>query len=132
MSPQGDILPGLVPASQPNFAAFAPGNTATILQGNAGAASMTTVYPDSTFASFNLYDFFYGCTSSTEVSLTALAAACQIKVTGTGTDGKVKGSQTFSFNPGTALSAQMVEAKSLDPKVFTGLQSARLLRLLIL
>lgn len=89
---------------------------------------MTTVYPDSTIGSFNLYDFFYGCTSGTETSLTALAAACQIKVTGTGTgtgtDGKVEGSQTFSPDPGTALSAQMVEAKSLDPKIFTGLQSA--------
>lgn len=92
---------GLVPNSPPNYASFSPKDPVTIQQ---GSPQMTTVYPDSTVASFNLHSFFYGCTTDK-----SLPASCDITITGFNlTDDQIS-EQTFTFEADGA-EQQMREA----------------------
>ena len=61
-------VPGLIPNSPPNCAAFGPGDTATTLQ---GTPEMSAVYDDSTISNFTLGSFFYGCVLGSEEFLIA-------------------------------------------------------------
>ena len=99
-------LPGVIPNSPPNLAAFAPGDTATLSQ---GTPEMTAVYGDSTISNFTLGSFFYGCTLGTEAPLTADPASCTITLTGFNSEGKQIAKQNFPF-VADGLEQQMIEA----------------------
>ncbi|KAF2674293.1 hypothetical protein BT63DRAFT_6662 [Microthyrium microscopicum] len=69
------IVTGVIPNTQNNMAAFSALDTATVLE---GTAAMTTVYPDSTIDHFDLYSFYYACSSATQTSLLGLPLSCTI------------------------------------------------------
>ena len=99
-------LPLLVPNSPPNCAAFAPGDTATILQ---GTPEMSAVYDDSTISNFTLSSFFYECALGSEESLAGAPISCTITLTGFSSRGKQIAKQDFSF-VADGLEQQMIEA----------------------
>ena len=82
-------LEGLAPNSPPNFASFSPEDNVTKQQ---GVPQMTTVYEDSTVASFNLHAFFYGCTTDE-----LLPASCEITIFGYNSTDEQVNEQTFNF-----------------------------------
>lgn len=98
-------LPGVIPNSPPNCAAFASGDTATTSQ---GVPEMTAVYDDSTISNFTLGSFFYGCVLGTEESLTAAPRSCTITLTGFNSGGKQIARQDFPF-VADGLEQQMIE-----------------------
>ena len=108
-------LPGLIPNSPPNCAAFAPGDTATTLQ---GTPEMSAVYDDSTISNFTLGSFFYGCVLGSEESLAADPMSCTITLTGFNSRGKQIAQQNFPFVV-DGLEQQMIEA---HPVGFTQVQ----------
>lgn len=108
-------LPGLIPNSPPNCAAFAPGDTATGLQ---GTPEMTAVYADSTISNFTLGPFFYGCVLGTEESLAGVPQSCTITLTGFNSKGIQIARQNFPF-VANGLQQQMIEA---HPVGFTQVQ----------
>lgn len=108
-------LPGLIPNSPPNCAAFAPGDDATTLQ---GTPEMTAVYDDSTISNFTLSSFFWGCVLGTEESLAADPMSCTIILTGFTSAGKQIARQAFLF-VANGLEQQMIEA---HPVGFTQVQ----------
>lgn len=99
-------LPGIIPNSPPNCAAFAPGDDATILQ---GTPEMTVVYDDSTVSNFTLGSFFYGCVLGTEASLAAAPMSCTLTLTGFNSRGKQIAQQDFPF-VADGEQQQMIEA----------------------
>ena len=108
-------LPGLVPNSPENCAAFGPGDVATILQ---GTPEMTAVYEDSTISNFTLGSFFWGCVLGSEESVASDPMSCTITLTGFSSAGKQIARQSFSFMA-DGLEQQMIEAK---PVGFTQVQ----------
>lgn len=99
--------PGLVPNSPPNYASFSLTDKVTIKQ---GTSQMTTVYPDTNVAFFNLYSFYYGCASKSEdsedsedpedppaESADPLPASCKITITGFNSTGEQVSEQSFAF-----------------------------------
>ena len=108
-------LPGLIPNSPPNCAAFAPWDTAGTLQ---GTPEMTAVYDDSTISNFTLSSFFYGCVLGTEESEAAVPMSCTITLTGFSSSGKQIAQQNFRF-VANGLEQQMIEAY---PMGFTQVQ----------
>ena len=103
-------LPGLIPNSPPNCAAFAPGDSATSLQ---GTPEMSAVYDDSTISNFTLGSFFYGCVVGSEESITAVPASCVITLTGFSLGGKQIARQNFPFVADGA-EQQMIEGHPTD------------------
>ena len=103
-------LPGVIPNSPPNCAAFAPGDTATTLQ---GTPEMTAVYDDSTISNFTLDSFFYGCVLGSEESEAGDPMSCTITLTGFSSSGKQIAKQDFSF-AADGLQQQMIEAFPKD------------------
>lgn len=108
-------LPGVIPNSPPNCAAFGTGDTATALQ---GTPEMTAVYDDSTISNFTLGSFFYGCVLGSEESLAGDPMSCTISLAGFNSGGKRVASQDFSF-VADGLEQQMIEA---HPVGFTQVQ----------
>lgn len=108
-------LPGLLPNSPPNYAAFAIGDTATASQ---GTPEMTALYADSTISNFTLGPFFYGCVLGTEATLAGAPMSCTITLTGFSSGGKQIARQDFPF-VADGLEQQMNEA---HPIGFTQVQ----------
>ena len=99
-------LPGVIPNSPPNCAAFAPRDTATTLQ---GTPEMSAVYDDSTISNFTLGSFFYGCVLASKESLAGDPMSCTITLTGFSSTGKKVAQQNFPF-VADGLEQQMIEA----------------------
>ncbi|KAF1992196.1 hypothetical protein K402DRAFT_387852 [Aulographum hederae CBS 113979] len=100
-------VPGIVPNTPKNYAAYAVPDTATITQGQ---PAMTVNYPDSTISSFSLRSFYYGCSIAAETSVTAVPTTCTVTITGKDANGKTLKTQSFKYDPKGALSAQMMKA----------------------
>ncbi|KAF3034516.1 hypothetical protein E8E12_005860 [Didymella heteroderae] len=101
----GIRLPGVEPHSGDNYARI--GLTTEV----GGTATLTTNYPSSNIESFQLQDFYYGCTVQ-GTGATAIPTECVINFTGyKGSDNTVASStqvcsQSYQYNPSTQLATQ--------------------------
>ena len=83
-----DDFQGLIPNTGESYASFRQEDD---LGSGQGKPEMTTVYRDTTIASFNLYSFFYGC------EWNDVPHSCTITIAGKTPSGDDVGPQTFSF-----------------------------------
>ena len=95
----GSTSVGVTPNSPPNLAAYSATDLATVQQGQ---PAMVTNYADSTVDHFDLFSFYYGCSSSTQGSAAALPAACVITVKGYADDAATNLVASQSRDPDTA------------------------------
>jgi hypothetical protein len=118
------LVPGVVPHSGNNYAGI---NVASQL---GGTPMLTTNYPSSNIASFQLESFYFGCVVQLANGATAVPTACNINVTGyKGNDNTVSSStqvcsQSYSYNPTTALSLQQQAFGKFDDCAWKDLQFA--------
>lgn len=102
----GGLLPGVAPHSGVNYAVI---GLPTML---AGTPMLSTNYPESNIASFQLESFYFGCVIQLANGATAVPSACDINITGyKGSDNTVAASQqvcsqSYQYNPTTALALQ--------------------------
>lgn len=87
---------------------------------------ITRNYPDSSISSFNLGNFYYGCSSGTETSITSVPTTCSMTITGfaggvPNAGGTQVATQTFQF-VADGLSQDMNEA-IVDKSAFVGLSA---------
>ena len=111
-------LPGVVPQSPPNVAAFGGSNAVTLLQ---GTPALTTVYADSTISFLDFHYFYFGCVLADKNGLASAPQSCTLTVRGRDTNGNVVATQQFSFTQ-NGLQQQMIKA-TLN-SAFVRLQSA--------
>jgi hypothetical protein len=103
----GGLLPGIVPHSGNNYAAIGVASMTS-----QGTPMLTVNYPSSQVASFQLKSWYFGCAVQLANQATAVPSQCTINVTGyQGSDNTVSNSkqvcsQSFSYNPSTAVGAQ--------------------------
>lgn len=101
----GIKLPGVEPHSGDNYARI---GLTTEIQ---GTAKLTTNYPSSKIESFQLQDYYYGCTIQ-GTGAAAIPIQCIINITGyKGSDNTVASStqvcsDSYQYNPSTGLSTQ--------------------------
>lgn len=110
------IAPGVVPASEPNYAANGP-----------LVASRTPMFTiqGTNATSFDLESFDYGCLVSDETENVQVSTACTFTVTGVkASGGATVGPTSFTFSPDSLTDAAMMEATF--GSTWSGLEEATL------
>jgi hypothetical protein len=118
------LLPGVEPHSGNNYAAIG------VASELGGTPMLTTNYQSSKIQSFQLESFYFSCLVQALNGATAVPSACNINVSGyKGSDNTVSASQqvcsqSYSYNPSTALGPQQQAFGKFDDCAHKDIQFA--------
>lgn len=100
------------------------GVCAKVFSNSKGQPAITVNCPESQIAYFDLYYFYFACTTGTQISLTSLPVACNMTVQGYSPPPTVKRVATATFTFATNGGLEQDMQKAILPDGFKGLYYA--------